>query len=43
MSNNITKHVNTKYHFVRKLIEKGTVSIEYVESENQQKIHEIGY
>jgi hypothetical protein len=34
MSNNQTKHVNTRYHFVRELIEDGIVKIEFVRSEN---------
>ena len=34
MLNNQTKHVNTRYHFVRDLIEDGTVKIEFVRSEN---------
>ena len=33
-SNNQTKHVNTRYHFVRELIEDGIVKIEFVRSEN---------
>ena len=32
-SNNQTKHVNTRYHFVRELIDEGTVKIEFVRSE----------
>ena len=34
MSNNQTKQMNTRYHFVRDLIEDGTVKIEFVRSEN---------
>jgi Reverse transcriptase (RNA-dependent DNA polymerase) len=34
MSNNQTKHVNTRYHFVRELIEDGTIKVEFVRSEN---------
>jgi hypothetical protein len=34
MSNNQTKHVNTRYHFVRELIEEGIIKIEFVKSEN---------
>jgi hypothetical protein len=34
MSNNQTKHVNTRYHFVRELIEDGIVKTEFVRSEN---------
>ena len=33
-SSNQTKHVNTRYHFVRELIEDGTLMIEFVKSEN---------
>jgi hypothetical protein len=33
-SNNQTKHVNTRYHFVRELIEEGTVTVEFVKSQN---------
>ena len=33
-SNNQTKHVNTRYHFVRELIKDGIVKIEFVRSEN---------
>ena len=33
-SNNQTKHVNTRYHFVRELIDEGTLKIEFVRSEN---------
>ena len=34
MSSNQTKHVNTRYHFVRELIEDGIIKIEFVRSEN---------
>jgi hypothetical protein len=33
-SNNQTKHVNARSHFVRELIEDGIVKIEFVRSEN---------
>ena len=33
-SNTQTKHVNTRYHFVRELIEEGVIKIEFVRSEN---------
>ena len=33
-SSNQTKHVNTRYHFVRELIEEGIIKIEFVKSEN---------
>ena len=33
-SSNQTKHVNTRYHFVRELIEEGIMKIEFVKSEN---------
>jgi hypothetical protein len=33
MSNNQTKHVNTRYHFVRELIEDGKVKVEFERSE----------
>jgi hypothetical protein len=33
MSNNQTKHVNTKYHFVRELIKDGKVKVEFERSE----------
>ena len=34
MSNNQTKHVNTRYHFVREIIADGTMKIEFVRSED---------
>ena len=34
MSNNQTKHVNTRYHFVRELMEEGIIKVEFVRSEN---------
>jgi hypothetical protein len=34
MSNNQTKHVNTRYHFVRGFIEDGTIKVEFIRSEN---------
>jgi hypothetical protein len=34
MSNNQTKHINTRYCFVRELIEDGIVKVEFVRSEN---------
>jgi Reverse transcriptase (RNA-dependent DNA polymerase) len=34
MSNNQTKHVNTRYHFVRECIENGIIKVEFVRSEN---------
>jgi hypothetical protein len=34
MLNNQTKHMNSKYHFVRELIENGTVKVEFIRSEN---------
>jgi glucuronate isomerase len=33
LSNNQTKHKNTKYHFVRKVIENQTVKNEFIRSE----------
>ena len=33
-SSNQTKHVNTRYHFVRELIEEGIMKIEFVKLEN---------
>jgi hypothetical protein len=34
MSNNQTKHVNTRYHVVRELIEDGMIKVEFIRSEN---------
>ena len=33
-SNHQTKHINTRYHFVRELIEDGIIEVEFVRSEN---------
>ena len=33
-SNHQTKHINTRYHFVRELIEDGIIEVEFVRSKN---------